>query len=96
MKPKRERLSDAERREIFNRALLQQQSQGKRLESQAGYHATLISGKPVNHVLHAILSLATAGFWLLVWAVIWYAGGETRELLQVDEYGGVTVTPMRT
>lgn len=60
-----------------------------RIESQSDYQATLIEGKPVNHVLHAILTVFTCLVWGIVWAVIAGTGGETREMLVVDEFGNV-------
>ena len=32
-----------------------------RVESQTDYNAILVKGKPVNHVLHLILSIVTFG-----------------------------------
>jgi len=51
----------------------------------------LISGRRVNHVLHAILSLVMLGLWLIVWGLLVFTGGEKRQLVQVDEYGNVNV-----
>jgi len=78
------------------KALLAQQiqfmvAQGRRVESQSDFQAVLVSGKPVNHVLHAILTIFTCLIWGIVWAVLAATGGATRELLVVDEFGNVTV-----
>ena len=48
----------------------------------------LIQGKPVNHVLHAILTIFTCLAWGIVWLVA-LTGGEKRFQLIVDEYGNV-------
>ena len=96
MKEKRQRLTDAERREILNQAILQHQAQGKRLESQVGFHATLVSGKRVDHLLHAFVTFVTGGIWLIVWLFYIAKGGEKREMLAVDEVGRVTITPLKS
>ncbi len=41
-----------------------------RVEPQADYYAIVVGGKPVNHVLHLILSLVTFGIWLTVWVFV--------------------------
>lgn len=65
---------------------------GWRVESQTPRMVSLVSGKPVNHVLHLILSLVTLGLWIPVWIIMGLAGGERRcELLAADD-GTVTVT----
>ena len=49
----------------------------------------LVQGKPVNHVLHAILTIFTCALWGIVWIVLSLTGGEKRYQLIVDEYGNV-------
>lgn len=49
----------------------------------------LIEGKPINHTLHAILTIFTCLIWGIVWAIIAATGGETRHQLIVDEFGNV-------
>ena len=39
---------------------------------------TLERGRPVNHVLHLLLTLATCGFWALPWLIIGTTGGVKR------------------
>ena len=51
--------------------------------------AVVVSGKPVNHILHLILTIVTVGFWGIVWLILVIAGGEKREMITVDEYGNV-------
>lgn len=47
---------------------------------------------PVNHILHLILSIFTAGLWLFVWLfLVIDARGEQRHVVSVDEAGGVWV-----
>lgn len=62
---------------------------GRRVESQSDFQAVLIEGKPVNHVLHALLTVFTCTIWGFVWAVLGLTGGEKRELVIVDDYGNV-------
>lgn len=58
-----------------------------RVEQQMDAYAILVRGKPVNHVLHLLLTLLTAGLWLFVWIPLWALGGETRYRLTVDDCG---------
>jgi hypothetical protein len=62
---------------------------GLRVESQSDFQAVLVEGKPVNHTLHAILTIFTCLLWGIVWAVIAGTGGEKREMIVVDEFGNV-------
>lgn len=61
-----------------------------RVESQTDCYAIVVGGKPVNHILHLILSLVTFGIWIIVWLFMAAAGGETRYKISVDEYGNGT------
>lgn len=60
-----------------------------RLAHQTDVEAVIITGKPVNHVLHLLLSVLTLGLWLLVWPFVAIGGGERRVVLRVDEQGEV-------
>ena len=60
-----------------------------RVEWSSDFQAVLIQGKPVNHVLHAILTIFTCLAWGIVWLVLALTGGEKRFQLIVDEYGNV-------
>lgn len=66
-------------------------TKGGRVESQSDFDAVIASGKEVNHVLHAILTVATCLIWGIVWIVISVTGGVSRQLVTVDEYGDVLV-----
>ena len=61
-----------------------------RVESQTDYSAVLVKGKPVNHVLHLILSVISLGIWLVVWIIMAISGGEKRFMLTVDAYGNIS------
>lgn len=82
-------VSDDERRNVLAQQIQASAVRGLRVESQDRYQAILIEGQPVNHVLHAILTLGTCGIWGIVWAVLAATGGEKRHLISVDEYGNV-------
>ena len=76
------------------KAILAQQVQmavgrGMRVDTQSDTMAVVVSGKPVNHILHLILTIVTVGFWGIVWLILVIAGGEKREMITVDEYGNV-------
>jgi hypothetical protein len=62
---------------------------GGRVQSQDAYQAVVVFGKPVNHILHALLSIFLLGLWLIVWLIVGLTGGEKRELIAVDESGQV-------
>lgn len=66
-------------------------TQSARVESQGDYQAVLITGQKVNHVLHLLISIFTCGLWAIVWIALAVTGGEKRHLVQVDEWGNVSV-----
>jgi hypothetical protein len=81
--------SHEERRAIFAQQLQQAALRQLRVESSTDYSAVLVQGKPVNHVLHAILTIFTCALWGIVWIIIAAQGGEKRWQLIVDDYGNV-------
>jgi len=86
------RWSTDRRKEALARGVASQLAQGgRRVESQSDFNAVIVNGKPVNHVLHAILTLFSLGFWALVWITLIIIGGEKREMVTVDEYGNTSV-----
>lgn len=70
-------------------AIQREVAAGQRVESQTDLNAILVSGKPINHILHLILTLVTCGVWAIVWIVLAFVGGERRIVLNVDDYGNV-------
>lgn len=70
-------------------AIQREVAAGQRVESQSDLNAILVSGKPINHTLHLILTLVTCTAWGLVWIVLAFVGGERRIVLNVDDYGNV-------
>jgi hypothetical protein len=85
------RKSSEERKELVARTLTGQLANGARIESQSDYQAVVLRGKPVNHVLHLIISCVTLSFWVPVWIVMAVVGGEKRSMVTVDEYGNAAV-----
>lgn len=83
------KLDAEERKEVLAQAVAAQVNQGARVEAQTGFQAVMVSGKPVNHVLHLILTLVTCLLWGLVWAALVIFAGEKRFTLRVDDYGNV-------
>ncbi len=88
------RKSAEERKQMLAQQIQFATTRGRRVESQMDFQAVLIEGKPVNHTLHAILTIFTCLVWGIVWAVLAATGGEKRELLVVDEYGNVQIQKM--
>ena len=80
-----------EQRQLLARHIQMAVATGGRVESQSDTMAVIVRGKPVNHVLHLILTLATFGLWGIVWLIVAVAGGEKREMITVDEHGQVLV-----
>lgn len=83
------RRTDDERKVLLAQQLQTAAARGLRIESQSEFQAVLVEGKPVNHVLHAILTIFTCLLWGIVWAIIAATGGEKRQMVVVDEFGNV-------
>ena len=74
------------------KAILAQQIQfavgkGGRIDSQTDSMFVVVYGKPVNHILHLILTIVTFGTWGIVWLILIIAGGEKRQMISIDEFG---------
>ena len=85
------RKTSEERKETLARQIQSSAAQGARVETQSDFQAIVTKGKPVNHVLHGIVSLLTLGLWLPVWLVLALTGGEKRQMLLVDEWGSPSI-----
>lgn len=59
------------------------------VESRSETQAVLVRGEPVNHVLHAILSLVTCFLWAMVWVARIVTNKVERVALTVDAQGHV-------
>ncbi|MCY3915760.1 MAG: 3'-5' exonuclease [Chloroflexi bacterium] len=80
-------ISESERQQILNEAIIQHQATGARLESRVGFQAVFVTQEKTNHILHLIVTLITGGLWLPVWVLLALTRKKKREALQVDEYG---------
>ena len=60
------RKTSDERKESLARTVASQVAAGARVESQSDFQAVLIKGGRVNHVLHLIATIVTAGLWIFV------------------------------
>lgn len=91
-------MPEQQRSQILDQTLIAKASQGGRLETRTATTAVVVMGKPVNHVLHLLISVFTCGFWVPVWLIISAVGGEHRRILSVDPFGQVTDTrgPLET
>ncbi len=84
--------TDAERRAALDSRVARELAEGGNLESQTGYNAVIVKGKKVNHILHLILSVLTAGVWLIVWAILVLTNKRQRIVLHVNDEGVVETT----
>lgn len=62
---------------------------GWRVESRSGSQVVLVRGQPVNHVLHAFLTVFSCLAWGVVWAVVALVNRVERVALTVDAQGRV-------
>lgn len=85
------RKSSDDRKALLAQTVSSEIAQGARIESQSEYQAVLVRGKPINHILHLILTLVTCGIWGIVWIILASTGGEKRSVASVDDFGNVTV-----
>jgi hypothetical protein len=79
--------SDEWRRAALSHTVAESFRHGWRVESQMDFQAVLVSGKPINHVLHLLLTLVTFGLWAIVWILLAITGGEKRCVVSIDPYG---------
>ncbi|WP_374777826.1 hypothetical protein OG756_38500 [Streptomyces sp. NBC_01310] len=84
-------VDDARRTEILDWAVSQYVSTGWRVESRSPSQAVLVRGQPVNHVLHAILTLFTCLLWGIVWIALAAKSRVERVALTVGHNGQVQV-----
>jgi hypothetical protein len=67
-----------------------------RVAYQSDEMAVVVTGLPVNHLLHLVLTLITGGVWALVWIFVSVTGGEHTSTFRVDDQGTVFVESGRT
>lgn len=83
------KLSAEQRRYQLSQVLGQWVNAGARIESQNEFQAVVVIGKPVNHILHLLITMFTCGAWAIVWIILALTQKETRSMLLVDEYGQI-------
>ena len=84
---------DSIRTFLLGQALQQEVLAGGRVEAQGEFSAVVrFGGKPVNHILHLLLSLITFGLWVVVWVILAISSATSKYTvtLTVDEYGDVS------
>ena len=79
--------TDDERKAILSEFVLKQVSVGWHIELQEDFRAVLSKKPKTNHVVHFILSLLTAGFWLIIWLFIAIGSKTQTHTYRVDSYG---------
>jgi len=67
-----------------------------RVAYQADDRVVVITGRPVHHLLHLLLTLVTGGLWIVGWIIASATGGETSHILSVDEDGAVVIRGEKT
>jgi hypothetical protein len=78
-------------------AVENQVSQNRAHVLYEGPHGVVLGYRThVSHLLHALLTLLTAGLWLVVWIGIIAGSGEQRILLEIDRWGHVWAVPGRS
>ena len=86
-------LSEADRSAILDHDLVMRTGQsGAHVEARSATEGVVVYGKPVNHVLHLLLTVFTGGLWLPVWLLLAASGGQRRTTVSVDPYGNVSAT----
>jgi hypothetical protein len=92
-------LSEAERSQILDNVLISRAAAGGTVVTRTSTSAVLVFGRPINHLLHLVLSLVCCGFWLIVWFALALFGGQKREVITIDQYGNAitrTENPQKT
>ncbi|NYH51425.1 hypothetical protein HNR06_001014 [Nocardiopsis arvandica] len=84
-------LDPNERKMKLGQAVQAEVVQGGVIESQSDFTAVIRYGKPINHVLHLILTLVTCGLWGIVWIILWIVSIQEKKsiALQINEFGQV-------
>jgi hypothetical protein len=83
-----------ERNAILDQQLMAVESQGGRVETRTANAAVAVTGKPVNHVLHRLLSLFLCTMWVPVWLIM-AAVGERGPLSRWTPRGVFTASRHR-
>jgi hypothetical protein len=85
-----------ERKAMLDSALHLWRAKGFRIENRSDFQATVSKGKEIRHVLHIVLSILSAGLWLIVYIPLWLVTGIRRRMVSVDEYGNTIEQKLTT
>lgn len=78
-------------------AVDRQVSENAALVDHTGRNGVVLSyRRPVSHVVHAILSVLTAGLWFVVWILMSLNRRYDRVRLEIDSWGHVWAVPLRS
>jgi hypothetical protein len=91
----RRAVTTTQRKTILARAIEHQVALGGRVESSGDFHAVVIFGKPVNHILHFLIGIVTLTIWWLVWLLLVLGNNQMRRTIFVTEDGLVQSTDMK-
>ncbi|MFI6118832.1 hypothetical protein ACIBCU_03025 [Streptomyces sp. NPDC051064] len=80
---------DTQRGLILDWVVSRRVAAGWRVESRSGSQAVLVRGQPVNHVLHAFLTVFSCCLWGVVWGALAVTNKVERVVLTVDAQGQV-------
>jgi ABC-type Fe3+ transport system permease subunit len=78
-------LSDEERKAWLAQQVDEHLRYGWEITSRTENLATLRRGRPVNHILHLLISLVTCGVWVLVWAYLAIFQGEKHKTISTRD-----------
>lgn len=83
----------AQREHLLAQAVEEAVADGGRVV-HVGPRGTVIGQRrSISHVMHAILTLVTGGFWGIVWIVVCLARTEDRYRMETDDWGHVWAVP---
>jgi len=85
-------ISNDQRKQILFQQISIYLNQGWEVQSQNEFSAILVKKpKPVNHILHLLLSIFTAGVWLIVWIILamFSSSKSMTKMINVSETGAV-------
>ncbi len=88
-------LSLDERGAIIDEVIARWTADGWDLAIATDTVAALVLRRRPNHLLHALLTLFTGGFWLFVWIAITIGAVDERLHVEVDEFGNVSIRRVR-
>lgn len=80
-----------ERRRLLAGAVQRSIIAGGRVQTQSETNAVLVFGRPVNHLLHAVIGFFTWGLWWIVWFLFVLTRGERLRMIEVDSLGNIHI-----